>query len=118
MSLPDESVHIPRYGTAWSAQAACAELLFGEDGRVDPKSISRFFVEAGHVISEEDRRRCLTCPVRRECLAHSYTGFEGGMISAGYFAGFSFGQRNSTDYEELAERVEQESARYRSAEQA
>lgn len=104
----------PRHpGTEWVVKASCRDLLFDENGDVDPENITRFFVDAGHVISERDRQMCRTCPVRRECLIHAYYGCDGGPMIAGYFAGFSFGQRSSRSFEELAHVVEQESKAFR-----
>ena len=45
----------------WLDQAACAGL-----------PIESFFVQAGHVIDEEVLNVCRACPVRRDCLRHSY----------------------------------------------
>ena len=97
-------------GTAWAADSACADLLFRPDGTTDPAALGRFFVEAGHVMSESDRRMCQGCTVRRQCLDMSYVGFDGGVMPAGYFAGFSFGQRSGTPYEVLSAQVEHETA--------
>lgn len=70
----------------WLDDSACAEL-----------EISDFFVEAGHVISEETLDICRTCPVRRECVAHA---FSRGIVG-GYFGGISPGQRR--DMKSMAE---------------
>lgn len=99
--------------TVWTDDASCRDLLFDEDGNLDPSAINVFFVEAGRVIDPQAAAICVTCPVRRECLQHSFTGFEGKPMPAGYFAGFSFGQRSTTSYEALLARVERESAQYR-----
>lgn len=100
-------------GLRWTDDAACRPLLFKEDGEVDPDAIEKFFVAAGHVITPQIRNICLTCPVRRECLIHSFLGNRGEMVPAGYFAGFSHGQRRTTDFETLYDIVEKESAQYR-----
>lgn len=100
-------------GLTWTSDANCRSLLFDAAGKVDPDAIVKFFVAAGHVITPEIRTMCRTCPVRRECLVHSFIGNRGEMVPAGYFAGFSHGQRRSTPFETLYEQVESESSRYR-----
>lgn len=97
----------------WTDDAACRAMLFDVDGDLNAEAIGAFFVEAGRVIDPEIQSMCVACPVRRECLAHSYTGFDGKPMPAGYFAGFSYGQRSSTEYETLARTVEVESSRHR-----
>lgn len=62
----------------WLDDSGCAEL-----------DITDFFVEAGHVISEEVLEICRTCPVRKECVSHAF----GRGIVGGYFGGISPGQR-------------------------
>lgn len=69
----------------WLDDAGCAEL-----------EIVDFFVDAGHVISEEVLEICRGCPVRLECAEHAYD--QG--ISGGYFAGISPGQRRDMSKEE------------------
>ena len=113
----DEAPEVPAWvrhpGVAWLDDAACASLIVDGHGKVDPKAIARFFVAAGHVISPEQKAMCEKCPVRRECLIHSYIGKREKMITAGYLAGFSSGQRKASSFEELYTQVEDESARYR-----
>lgn len=62
----------------WLDDAGCADL-----------QIADFFVDAGHVISDDVLEVCRTCPVRVECITHSYDH----GISGGYFGGISPGQR-------------------------
>lgn len=69
----------------WLEDAACAEM-----------GVDDFFVDAGHVITPEALDVCRSCPVRVECLTHSY---EQGL-SAGYFGGVSPGQRRTLTLEE------------------
>lgn len=110
VNLPDWVAHP---GLAWLSRASCNNLLVKPDGSVDDETIGRFFVAAGHVISPEQKAMCVQCPVRRECLIHAYLGNQGTMVSAGYFAGFSSGQRRNISFDELYAIVEDESARYR-----
>lgn len=97
----------------WTDRASCRDLLFSEDGDVRRQAIETFFVEAGRVIDAQTLEMCVSCPVRRECLEHSFNGFDGRPMPAGYFAGFSYGQRTSTPQDELRSRVEKESAKFR-----
>ena len=108
--VPDWVTHP---GRAWLDDAACRRLLLAADGSVNKDAIMRFFVAAGHIISPEQRDMCRRCPVRRECLIHAYIGNQGDMVPAGYYAGFSFGQRRNTSFEDLYNIVESESARFR-----
>lgn len=103
---------IPKDG-AWKNKGKCRSLLFTDSGRVDPSAIEQFFVAAGHVISPEMKSMCRTCPVRRECLVYSFTCYDGDMAVAGYYAGFSHGQRRSTSFSDLLAVVDQESDVYR-----
>lgn len=100
-------------GFDWLRDAKCHKLFYSEENGVDAEAISKFFVEAGYVISDEVKNICKTCPVRRECLIHSFTGNRGRMIMAGYFAGFSYGQRKSKKFDVLYNIVESESLQYR-----
>jgi len=117
MSDDKDTPSVPEWvkhpGLGWTDDAACREKLFNEDGTISAESISLFFVDAGHILSEEVRAMCRTCPVRRECLIHSFTGNEGKVITAGYYAGFSYGQRKSTSFETLLGQVKDESDEYR-----
>ena len=74
----------------WLDDAGCADL-----------DISDFFVDAGHVISEEVLEICRGCPVRLECAEHSYDQ----NISGGYFAGISPGQRRDMSKEEALDYI-------------
>ena len=113
----DVVVEVPNWvthpGLTWLDDAACRFALADEAGSVEPKAIGKFFVAAGHVISPEQKQMCVTCPVRRECLIHSFIGNKGKMITAGYFAGFSSGQRKTIPFEQLYDAVDAESSRYR-----
>ena len=75
---------------AWLDDAACADL-----------PVESFFVQAGHVIDEEVLNVCRECPVRLECLRHSYN--ERLSITGGYFGGMSPGQRREKSLKEAEE---------------
>ena len=77
-------------GLRWLDDAACAE-----------KNINDFFVEAGHVISEEVLEVCRRCPVRRQCLEVAYDPRFN--ITGGYFGGLSPGQRRELDIDQALE---------------
>lgn len=77
----------------WLDRAACSQ-----------KKISDFFVDAGHVISQENKAVCAACPVRRTCVQYGY------QHRYGYFGGFSPGQRNNKPLTELLEIIEREEA--------
>jgi hypothetical protein len=79
-------------GLRWLDDAACAE-----------KNINDFFVEAGHVISEEVLEVCRRCPVRRQCLEVAYDPRFN--ITGGYFGGLSPGQRREMDLDQALEFV-------------
>ena len=64
----------------WLDDAACQKL-----------EVVDFFVQAGHVISEEVLNTCRACPVRVSCLQHAYN--DSLNITGGYFGGLSPGQR-------------------------
>jgi hypothetical protein len=67
-------------GLKWLDKANCAE-----------RDINDFFVEAGHVISEDILETCRRCPVRKECVDVAYN--PRWNITGGYFGGLSPGQR-------------------------
>jgi hypothetical protein len=71
----------------WLDAAACAGL-----------PIESFFVQAGHVIDEEVLNVCRGCPVRIDCLRHSYN--ESLNITGGYFGGMSPGQRREMTFKQ------------------
>lgn len=71
-------------------RAACAET-----------SVEEFFVEAGRVIEPVVLSMCRSCPVRRECLEYAYHR----DFSAGYFGGFSPGERKKFPVTELLDRI-------------
>lgn len=106
-------VWVKHPGYAWTDDAACRELLFDSEGKPDPEAAGLFFVEAGHVITDNIKTLCRTCPVRKECLLHSFTGAGGQVIVSGYFAGFSSGQRANAEFTDLYDIVEKESDQYR-----
>lgn len=88
-------------GYAWVDEAACGAREEGD---------APFFVEAGRVIDSEVLRTCQSCPVRRECIIHSYIGGpEATPIGAGYFGGFSLGQRKAMTLRQALERAARES---------
>ena len=74
-------------GLRWLDDAACAD-----------RKIDDFFVEAGHVISEDILEVCRRCPVRRNCLEVAYDPRFN--ITGGYFGGLSPGQRRELDLEQ------------------
>lgn len=82
-------------GLRWLDEAACAE-----------RNINDFFVEAGHVISEDVLDVCRRCPVRRQCLEVAYDPRFN--ITGGYFGGLSPGQRRELDLQEALEVVAQD----------
>jgi hypothetical protein len=81
---------IPTEGSHWLDSAACADL-----------SIDSFFVAAGHVIDEEVLNICRRCPVRLDCLRHSYNPLLN--VTGGYFAGMSPGQRRELNLDQAIE---------------
>jgi hypothetical protein len=82
----------------WLDDAACAEL-----------SISDYFVEAGHVISEDVLEVCRRCPVRRQCLEVAYD--ERFNITGGYFGGLSPGQRREMNLSQACAAIEKDPPR-------
>lgn len=97
-------------GFEWIQNASCAS---SESPTLpDQTRDAPFFVDAGRVIGEEVLRMCRACPVRRECILHSYFGGPGGtMIGAGYFGGFSLGQRKSMTVRQALAKAKAESER-------
>lgn len=94
-----EPAHRDRRSLAWLDRAACA----GEASA----GVNAFFVAAGCVITAETLTRCrVQCPVRAECVRHAYTGGPGGTpIDAGYFGGFSAGERRAMTLAQALARV-------------
>ena len=85
--------HFRHPGLGWLDQAACDDL-----------EQQQFFVEAGHVMPEKARAACMGCPVWETCLTFSYLGNpDGKMISGGYFAALSLGQRKKMTLGEALE---------------
>jgi hypothetical protein len=74
----------------WLDEAACA-------GR----KINDYFVEAGHVISQDVLELCRRCPVRRNCLEVAYD--QRFNITGGYFGGLSPGQRRELSLEQAVD---------------
>ena len=72
-------------GDLWLDDAACQDL-----------PVESFFVQAGHVIDEEVLNVCRECPVREDCLRHSYNTKLN--ITGGYFGGMSPGQRRTMSF--------------------
>ena len=104
----DEPEPITHPGLDWLDDAACARL--DEDDSANPLGL--FFVDAGHVISEDTLNLCRACPVRPECVTHFYLGgLEGGAIGGGYGGGFSLGQRKSMTLEQALARAASERPR-------
>jgi len=79
-------------GDLWLDDAACSDL-----------PVESFFVQAGHVIDEEVLNVCRECPVRLECLRHSYNTELN--ITGGYFGGMSPGQRRTMELAEAEEYI-------------
>ncbi len=77
-------------GDEWLEEAACRDL-----------PTDAFFVRAGHTIEDEVLELCRRCPVRMECLRHSYKPELG--ITSGYFGGVSPGQRRQMTLAEAEE---------------
>lgn len=100
-------------GLEWLRQARCAT----PDADGNNTNLDLFFVEAGRTISEKALDMCRTqCPVRQECITHSYTRVpDGGMITAGYFGGLSLGQRKSMTLAQALEFAEKDTAEARAA---
>lgn len=71
----------------WLDDANCQDLDVGD-----------FFVQAGHVISEDILNICRSCPVRVQCVKHAYD--DKLNITGGYFGGLSPGQRREMSLEE------------------
>lgn len=69
------------------------ELEWLENAMCSDMDISDFFVEAGHTIDPGVINICRMCPVREDCIKHSYRM----SISGGYFGGISPGQRRDMD---------------------
>lgn len=117
LDSPEDASTVPSWvthpGLLWMDRASCRSLMFDESGDLNPDAIGLFFVDAGHVITDDIKQLCRRCPVRRECLIHSFIGAGGKKISAGYFAGFSYGQRKSNTFDELFQLVEDDSAQFR-----
>jgi WhiB family transcriptional regulator, redox-sensing transcriptional regulator len=80
----------------WLDHAGCADM-----------DISDFFVEAGHTIDQQVLNVCRSCPVRRDCLDHSYRR----QITGGYFAGISPGQRRQMTHAEAVNFIEHDPVR-------
>ena len=83
-----------------SHQDSIAQVIAGSDdndwlGRAscEDMDLNEFFVEAGRTIKQDTINICKGCPVRRECVSHSYAN----GLTAGYFGGISPGQRRSLD---------------------
>ena len=84
-----------------SDQHGLAEFLVNHQGELEwlehamcsDMDISDFFVEAGHTIDPGVINICRMCPVREDCIQHSYRM----SISGGYFGGISPGQRRDMD---------------------
>lgn len=70
-------------GFEWLDDIACKDL-----------DQSLFFAQAGHVLGDDAKAACLDrCEVWRECTIFAYLGNHGGLVTGGYFAGLSPGQR-------------------------
>jgi WhiB family redox-sensing transcriptional regulator len=83
-------------GLRWLADIACAD--------VDPDDM---FVEAGHAVDPALVEMCRGCPVRRECLVHSYRR----PATHGYRAGLSSAQRRRMTLAEALEFIKNDPPR-------
>lgn len=88
--LPGAFSYINGEGDEWLDKASCSGM-----------PTEAFFVKAGHTIEEETLEICRSCPVRIECLRHSYREELG--ITSGYFGGVSPGQRRQMTLQEAEE---------------
>jgi WhiB family redox-sensing transcriptional regulator len=71
-------------------------LKWLDDANCADRDIDDFFVAAGRVLAPEVRQLCETCPVRKQCVIHTYSrGHE-----YGYFGGFSPSERKRFTLEE------------------
>ena len=86
---------IPTGGDTWLDDAACREL-----------PIDAFFVQAGHIISEDVLNVCRQCPVRVDCISHAYD--DKLNITGGYFGGLSPGQRREMNIDDALAYAEQD----------
>lgn len=86
---------IPDSGDSWLDEAACKDL-----------DINSFFVQAGHIISDDILNVCRGCPVRVQCVKHSFN--EKLNITGGYFGGLSPGQRRAMSLEQALEYTAQD----------
>lgn len=101
-------------GFEWLNRAACGDLADAleassdaDAAEEDNRVLGLFFVDAGHVISEETLNVCRACPVRRECIIHAYVGGpDASPITGGYIGGFSLGQRKTMTVEQALTRAE------------
>lgn len=75
-------------GLRWLDDVACVDL-----------ELDDFFVAAGHTISENVLNVCRRCPVRVQCVEHSYKR----EIDAGYLGGLSPSQRRQLSLDEALE---------------
>lgn len=87
----------------WLKDATCAS---------DPALHLLFFVDAGHSLSDEARAMCESCPVRKQCLSHSY---EPVAYTAGYFGGLSPSQRKSMSLTQALAFIEDDSEEKKAA---
>ena len=101
----DTSSGLAHPGFEWLSSGACCA---GGDESGGMERLTPYFVDAGRVIGASVQSICKTkCPVRRECIIHAYLGGpEGTMIGAGYFGGFSLGERRSMTLAEALGRAE------------
>lgn len=84
-------------GWLWLDRIACGDL-----------EQERYFAKAGHVLDDEAKEACLTCPVYRECVIWSYlAGGDGRPMNGGYWALLSPGQRKKMSLAEALAHVEQ-----------
>lgn len=80
----------------WLGSAKCANI--------DSKE---FFVSAGIKISDDVKKVCQSCPVRKECIAYAYAL----NIKYGFWGGLSVGKRDSMTLEAALEHIDKENAK-------
>lgn len=87
---------------SWLSEAQCGLEDMTDDD---------FFVRAGHTIKPDVVRVCRQCPARLDCVAHAYQS-EPPMLSSGYYAGMSPGERKRFSFEEARQYAAADSAAF------
>ena len=103
--MADDSLSKLVLGTgdlSWLRDAQCG---------VEEMDESDFFVRAGHTIKPDVVRVCKECPVRLECVDHAYQS-DPPMLTSGYYAGMSPGERKRFDRDEAIAHAVADSAQH------